>query len=207
MTAKWTQLAAIKTPTAVRLEESGEGLWGAVAVHLEEGGGSTAIWHVRVYALLDTGKVLAAEFDTTPPPAANPARAMRVVATVRIPGARSWHADFSLVSGAAAGTPKACLTPDECCSGNPCDFPNERWGYLSGVVGLVSVPAGARVQRIGAMSNAGGALQVDAWGLPGNPVVILAGTGVTLSPEGKLQGPVDILFTTTDSYVIEYTYG
>lgn len=74
------------------------------------------------------------------------------------------------------------------------------WWYESGVAGTVNVPVGSRVQSISCVAGAEDAtMKVGAL----DPVLIPATRSMTLTPEGREYGPVDIVFTGTVSFVVE----
>lgn len=75
------------------------------------------------------------------------------------------------------------------------------WGYRSGTSGTPSIPAGAKVLNISAISPSGAASSFTING--GNTITVPASQNFTLSPRGNLVAPT-IVFSGTDSYLVEY---
>lgn len=74
-----------------------------------------------------------------------------------------------------------------------------KWGYASGITGVVELPAKARVLQVSATTENGGSFTVNG----GDAVVIPDNQQFTLEPKGNLVNPA-IEFVGTTSYVVEY---
>lgn len=79
--------------------------------------------------------------------------------------------------------------------------PNETgvWSYLTGSSGTASVPVGARVIGIVAHGTTAASMSVNG----GPSIPIPANVGIELEPKANLVGPFNVVFTGTDTYVIE----
>ena len=74
-----------------------------------------------------------------------------------------------------------------------------KWGYSSGISGVVDLPAKARVLQVSATTETGGSFTVNG----GDAVTIPDNQQFTLEPKGNLVNPA-IEFVGTTSYVVEY---
>jgi hypothetical protein len=72
-------------------------------------------------------------------------------------------------------------------------------GYKAGVEGTVTLTGSKKVVGIIAHSDLGGTVSIN----DGDDIIIPAGTGFSFSPKGNYIDP-EIIFTDTDSYVVEY---
>jgi hypothetical protein len=190
-----------KSPVPLTVQSDGcAARFEGVAIYLKEPSDSTACWEVRLWARSSEGKALAALLRTGPP-ATTGVAGSRCIAIVGA-GADEYVADARLIAGASSGTPTLYLEPRVSCAPGV-HYPVEQWTNLAGVVGVVTVPAGKRVHKIGAVSTAGGTVQIGG----GPPATIIPGSSITLEPAGTLQGPVTITFVGTDAYVIELRGG
>jgi hypothetical protein len=84
-------------------------------------------------------------------------------------------------------------------------FERQNWGQLTGVAGLVPIPAGACILSITCYATAAGAtLQIG-----GGPVIALGtppvggSRGVDIDVGGGVVGPLNVTFTGTDNYLID----
>lgn len=73
------------------------------------------------------------------------------------------------------------------------------WGYSSGVSGTVILTGGKKIISIAAHATTVGSVTING----GSSIPIPIGTGVSFEPKGNVVDPT-IVFTSTDSYVIEY---
>ena len=75
------------------------------------------------------------------------------------------------------------------------------WGYLTGVDGDVTLPAGAKVLQITAVATSvsDGALSINH----GPDILIPSGSGISIEPKGNLISPT-ISFAYTRSFFVEY---
>lgn len=145
----------------------------------------------------------------------------RVVMVESCPGVESWHVKV-LGAGAAGRGLDVAVLADKCCAPSSLAWPSaglpvsswpawagRAYNTLGGVAGVVGVPAGF-VTGITAYATAPGAtVQVGggpALPVPQNGALELAPPLFNLptGPVGSLAAPVDIAFTGTAAYVVEY---
>jgi hypothetical protein len=73
------------------------------------------------------------------------------------------------------------------------------WSYRTGASGTVNVASGERVIGIAAHATVAGSITVAG----GASIPIPAGTQMQFSPLGNISGPIAIVMTGTDSYLVE----
>lgn len=77
-----------------------------------------------------------------------------------------------------------------------------QWGYNAGTSGTLTLSGGKRVLTISAISVAGGSATVNG----GDPITIPAGGTFVMEPRVQVVDP-EVVFTGTDSYVVDWLEG
>lgn len=77
-----------------------------------------------------------------------------------------------------------------------------QWGYSSGTAGTLSLSGGKRVLAVSAIAVSGGTATIDG----GDTITIPAGGTFVIEPRVQVVDP-EIVFTGTDSYIVEWLEG
>ena len=192
-------------PTLVTLQDL-PGDQSGLAIQLAQDSSDPGQWHFRVHAHTDSGSVYVGEFVTAP--VAGAGAGSRNVAVAGCPGAIAWDVEVLAVPSGQRGLGVPCevtLASSPAVAKPGLRFPHERWSYATGVDGVCTLPAGARVLSIAThTTQAGSTVQVGA----GPAITVPQNGAIQLEPGSALKAlgmaQLTVTFTNTDGYTVEY---